>query len=121
MEKQSDRVVRSHENRDSARGLRVKLRTKQGSNSTPPRVRSKSASEPSMIADVRLRRHGRPTMSVRLVMSEICPKWHAEVPDRVVAADNRVAGDSEEDDEEEDDIEQDEEEDTEDEDDGYSE
>jgi hypothetical protein len=55
-------------------------------------------------------------------MSEICPKCHAEVPDRVVAVDTRVAGDSEEDDEEEeDDIEQDEEEDTEDEDDGYSE
>ena len=45
---------------------------------------------------------------------------HAEVPDRVVAANTLVAGDSEEDDEEEeDDIEQDEEEDTED--DGYSE
>lgn len=122
MEKQSDRAVRSNENRDSARGLRVKLRTKQGPDSTPPRVRRKSASKPSMVADVRLRRHGRPPMSVQLVMSEICPKWHAEVPDRVVAADTRVAGDSEEDDEEEeDDIEQDEEEDTEDEDDGYSE
>jgi len=60
-------------------------------------------------------------MSVRLAMSEICPKWHAEVPDRLVASDTLVAGDSEEDDEEEeeDDIEQDEEEDTED--DGYSE
>jgi hypothetical protein len=68
-------------------------------------------------ADVRLRRHGRPPMSVRLAMSEICPKWRAEVPDRVVAADTLVAGDSEED---EDDTEQDEEEDTEDED-GYSE
>ena len=54
-------------------------------------------------------------------MSEIRPKWHAEVPDRVVAADTLAAGDSEEDDEEEaeDDIEQDDEEDTED--DGYSE
>jgi hypothetical protein len=53
-------------------------------------------------------------------MSEICPQWHAEAPDRVVATDTLVAGDSEEDDEEEeDDIEQDEEEDTED--DGYSE
>ena len=72
------------------------------------------------VADVRLRRHGRPPMSVRLAMSEICRRWHAEVPDRVVAADTLVAGDSEEDDEEEeDDIEQDEEEDTED--DGYSE
>ena len=61
-------------------------------------------------------------MSVRLAMSEICPKWHAELPDRVVAADGLVAGDSEEDEEEEeDDIEQDEDEDTEDEDDGYSE
>jgi len=60
-------------------------------------------------------------MSVRLAMSEICPKWHAEVSEHVVAADTLVAGDSEEDDEEEeeDDIEQDEEEDTED--DGYSE
>ena len=59
-------------------------------------------------------------MSVRLVMSEICPKWHAETPDRVVTPDTLVAGDPEEDDEEEeDDIEQDEEEDTED--DGYSE
>jgi len=55
-----------------------------------------------------------------LAMSEICPKWHAEVPEHVVAADTLVAGDSEEEDEEEeDDIEQDEEEDTED--DGYSE
>ena len=45
---------------------------------------------------------------------------HAEVPDRVVAADTLVAGDSEEDnEEEEDDTEQDEEEDTED--DAYSE
>jgi hypothetical protein len=56
-------------------------------------------------------------------MSEICPKSHAEAPDRVVVADSLVAGDREEDDEEEeeeeDDIEQDEEEDTED--DGYSE
>jgi hypothetical protein len=53
-------------------------------------------------------------------MSEICPKWHAEAPDRVVGPDTLVAGDPEEDDEEEeDDIEQDEEEDTED--DGYSE
>jgi hypothetical protein len=53
-------------------------------------------------------------------MSEICPKSHAEAPDRVVVADSLVAGDPEEDDEEEeDDIEQDEEEDTED--DGYSE
>jgi len=59
-------------------------------------------------------------MSVRLAMKEICPKWHAEAPDRVVAADTLVAGDPEEDDEEEEDqIEQDEEEDTED--DGYSE
>ena len=60
-------------------------------------------------------------MSVRLAMSEICPKWHAEVLDRVVAADTLVAGDSEEEDEEEeeDDTEQDEEEDTED--DAYSE
>ena len=75
-----------------------------------------------MVADVRLRRHGRPPMSVRLAMSEICPKWHAEVPEHVVAADTLVAGDPEEEDdeeEEEDDIEQDEEEDTED--DGYSE
>jgi hypothetical protein len=56
-------------------------------------------------------------------MSEICPKSHAEAPDRVVVADSLVAGDPEEDDEEEeeeeDDIEQDEEEDTEY--DGYSE
>jgi len=53
-------------------------------------------------------------------MSEICPKWHAETPDSVVAPDALVAGDPEEDDEEaEDDIEQDEEEDTED--DAYSE
>ena len=59
-------------------------------------------------------------MSVRLAMSEICPNWHAEVPEHVVATDTLVAGDSEEEDEEEeDDIEQDEEEDTED--DGYSE
>jgi hypothetical protein len=58
-------------------------------------------------------------MSVRLAMSEVCPRWHAEIPDRVVAAYTLVAGDSEED--EEDDTEQDEEEDTEDEDDGYSE
>ena len=62
-------------------------------------------------------------MSVRLAMSEIiCPRWHAEVPDRVVASDTLIAGDPEEDDEdeeEEDDIEQDEEEDTKD--DGYSE
>src|SRR5215472_2173164 len=58
-------------------------------------------------------------LSLRLAMSEICPKWYAEVLDRAVAADTLVAGDSEEDDEEEDDIEQDEEEDTED--DGYSE
>ena len=28
----------------------------------------------------------------------ICPKWHAEAPDRVVAADTLVAGDPEEDD-----------------------
>jgi hypothetical protein len=55
-------------------------------------------------------------------MSEVCIRWHAEAPDRVVAADTPVAGDSEEDEEEEeDDTEQDEEEDTEDEDDGYSE
>jgi hypothetical protein len=55
-------------------------------------------------------------------MSEICPKSHAEAPDRVVVADTLVAGDPEEDEEEEEeeeDIEQDEEEDTED--DGYSE
>jgi hypothetical protein len=53
-------------------------------------------------------------------MSEIRAKWTAKVPDRLVAADGLIAGDSEEDDEEEeDDIEQDEEEDTED--DGYSE
>ena len=59
-------------------------------------------------------------MSVRLAMSEICPKGHAEAPDLVVAVDTLVAGDPEEDDEEEeDDAEQDEEEDTED--DGYSE
>ena len=60
-------------------------------------------------------------MSVRLAMSEIRAKWTAKVPDRLVAADGLVAGDSEEDEEEEeeDDIEQDEEEDTED--DGYSE
>ena len=59
-------------------------------------------------------------MSVRLAMSEVCPKWHAEVPDRVVAADTLVAVNSEEDnEEEEDDTEQDEEEDTED--DAYSE
>lgn len=58
-------------------------------------------------------------MSVRLAMSEICPEWHGEVPDRAVVADTLVAGDSEEDEEEEEDIEQDEEEDTED--DGYSE
>ena len=61
-------------------------------------------------------------MSVRLAMSEIYPKWHAEAPDLVVAVDTLVAGDPEEEDdeeEEEDDIEQDEEEDTED--DGYSE
>ena len=68
--------------------------------------------------DVRLRRHGPPLMSVRLAMSEVCPRWHAEIPDRVIAAYTLVAGDSEED---EDDTEQDEEEDTEDEDDGYSE
>jgi hypothetical protein len=55
-------------------------------------------------------------------MSEVCPKWHAEVPDRVVAADTLVAVNSEEDnEEEEDDTEQDEEEDPEDEGDGYSE
>jgi hypothetical protein len=59
-------------------------------------------------------------MSVRLAMSEIRAKSTAKVPDRLVAADGLVAGDSEEEDEEEeDDIEQDEEEDTED--DGYSE
>ena len=58
-------------------------------------------------------------MSVRLAMSEIRAKWTAKVPDRLIAADGLVAGDSEEDEEEEDDIEQDEEEDTED--DGYSE
>jgi hypothetical protein len=52
-------------------------------------------------------------------MSEIRAKWTAKVPDRLIAADGLVAGDSEEDEEEEDDIEQDEEEDTED--DGYSE
>ena len=54
-------------------------------------------------------------------MSEICPKWHAEVPEHVIAADTLVAGDPEEEDdeEEEDDIEQNEEEETED--DGYSE
>jgi hypothetical protein len=53
-------------------------------------------------------------------MSEICPKSHAEAPDRLVVADSLVAGDPEEDDEEEEeDIEQDEEEDPED--DGYSE
>jgi hypothetical protein len=46
-------------------------------------------------------------------MSEIRAKWTAKVPDRLVAADGFIAGDSEEDDEEE------EEEDTED--DGYSE
>jgi len=40
---------------------------------------------------------GVPPMSVRLAMSEVCPKWHAEVADRVVAADTLVAGDSEED------------------------
>jgi hypothetical protein len=51
-------------------------------------------------------------------MSEIRAKWTAKVPDRLVAADGLVTGDSEEE-EEEDDIEQDEEEDTED--DGYSE
>ena len=56
-------------------------------------------------------------MSVRLAMSEICPKCQAE--EHMVAADSLIAGDPEEDDEEEeDDIEQDEEEDTED--DGYS-
>ena len=78
------------------------------------------SAQSKLVADVRLRRHGRPPMSVRLAMSEICPKWHAEVLDRVVAADTLVAGDSEEEEEEEeDDIEQDEEEDTED--DGYSE
>ena len=59
-------------------------------------------------------------MSIRLAMSEICPKWRAEAPDRLVAAETLVAGDPEEDDEEEEDnIEQDEAEDTED--DGYSE
>ena len=61
-------------------------------------------------------------MSVRLIMSEICPKWHAEVLEHVVATDTLVAEDSEEEEEEEeeeDDIEQDEEEETED--DGYSE
>ena len=53
-------------------------------------------------------------------MSEIGAKWTAKVPDRLVAADGLIAGDSEEDyEEEEDEIEQDEEEDTED--DGYSE
>ena len=92
-----------------------------------PPVSRKIATKPSIVEDVRLRRHGRPPMSVRLAMSEICPKWHAEAPDRVIAADTLVAGDPEEDDEEEeeeeeeeeDDIEQDEEEDTDD--DGYSE
>ena len=80
----------------------------------------KNRKQAKLVADVRLRRHGRPPMSVRLAMSEICPKWHAEVLDRAVAADTLVAGDSEEDDEEEEDeIEQEEEEDTED--DGYSE
>ena len=50
------------------------------------------------------------------------PKRPAKVPDRLIAADGLVAGDSEEDDEEEeDDIEQDEEEDTEDGGDSYSE
>ena len=54
-------------------------------------------------------------------MSEVRSKWHAEVPDRVVAADGLVAGEAEEDEEEdEESTEQDEEEDTEDED-GYSE
>ncbi len=51
-------------------------------------------------------------------MSEIRARWTAKVPDRLVAADGLVAGDSEEE-EEEDDIEQDKEEDTEH--DGYSE
>jgi hypothetical protein len=51
-----------------------------------------------------------------------CQNSFELVPDRVVAADGLVAGDSEEDEEEEeDDIEQDQEEDKEDEDDGYSE
>ena len=85
-----------------------------------PPVSRKTAIKPSMVADVRLRRHGHPPMSVRLAMSKICPKWHAEASYRLVAPDNLVAGDPEEDDEEEeDDIDQDEEEDTED--DGYSE
>ncbi|HEX8798191.1 MAG TPA: hypothetical protein VF772_06245 [Terriglobales bacterium] len=55
-------------------------------------------------------------MSVRLAISEVRAKWTAKVPDRLVAADGLIAGDSEEDDEEE---EEEEEEDTED--DGYSE
>ena len=54
-------------------------------------------------------------------MSEVRAKWTAKVPDRMVATDGLIAGDSEEDEEEEDDTEQDSEEDTEDEDDGYSE
>ena len=70
----------------------------------------------------RWRRHGLSLASVRLAMSEIRPKRPAKVPDRLIAADGLVAGDSEEDDEEEeDDIEQDEEEDTEDGGDSYSE
>ena len=36
-------------------------------------------------------------MSELLAMSEMRSKWHAEVPDRVVAADGLVAGDSEDD------------------------
>ena len=50
-----------------------------------------------------------------------CQNSFELVPDRVVAANGLVAGDSEEDEEEEDDIEQDQEEDKEDENDGYSE
>ena len=42
-------------------------------------------------------------MSVRLAMSEIRAKWTAKVPDRLLAADGLVAGDSEEEEDTEDD------------------
>lgn len=54
-------------------------------------------------------------------MSKICPTWLAEATDRLLAANEDIAQDSDGDEEEEDEQEEEEEEDSEDESDGYSE
>jgi len=74
---------------------------KESSDSAPPRS-CKKRKRISLLADCTVMRRRRPLMSVRLAMSEIRAKWTAKVPDRLVAADGLIAGDSEEDDEEED-------------------